>query len=255
VTAAYNDSGAAPPVLELMRAATSPAPGLTHSARTTRPTVRGAAAPPADRVPSGSPPTDDGQQPVEYFSYAELDNDVDRELLWRISSADREAFQQLYLRYHQRLSRFLIRVTRHHADVEDVINEALLIVWQRAGQFRDMARVSTWIFGIAYRCALKGIRRSAVQLTAISRMSEGGATFAEDAAQATEDRQLVELGLARLSLEHRLVVVLAYYMDYSCEEIAAIADCPANTVKTRLFYARRRLGAFLADAGVRCARS
>jgi RNA polymerase sigma-70 factor, ECF subfamily len=254
VTAAYNDSATAPPVLELMRATSSPAPGLAQPARGVRPAVS-SAAPAARRAPSGSPPAGDGHQPVESFSYAELDNDVDRELLWRISGSDRDAFEQLYLRYHQRLSRFLIRVTRRSADVEDVVNEALLIVWQRAGQFRDMARVSTWIFGIAYRCALKGIRRSTVQLKAISRMSEGGATFAEDAAQVTQDRQLVELGLARLSLEHRLVLVLAYYMDYSCEEIAAIAECPANTVKTRLFYARRRLGAFLADAGVHSATS
>ena len=187
-------------------------------------------------------------RPIEPLSYAELDDEVERALLRRISCGDREAFRQLYLRYHQRLSRFLFRVTRRAEDVEDIINDALLLVWQRAAQFRGASRVSTWIFGISYRCALKSIRRSAIPPTMAALLSHGGEQVTADSAREIEDWQLLDLGLARLPLEQRLVLVLAYCLDYSCEDIAAIVACPVNTVKTRMFHARRKLRSLLSEA-------
>ena len=80
-----------------------------------------------------------------------FDDDGDLDLVRRISRADRDAFHQLYLGYHKRLARFLVRLIRQYDDLEEIINDALLIVWQRAGDFRGASRVSTWIFGIAYR--------------------------------------------------------------------------------------------------------
>lgn len=177
-------------------------------------------------------------------------DDPDRDLLLRISRADREAFRRLYLAYHGRLTRFLARVTRNYGDVEEVINDTLLIVWQRAGDFRGASRVSTWIFGIAYRCALKYIRKSAARSRAAALEFQDGMAAVEDATRGTEERQLLELGLARLPPEQRLVLVLAYCMDHSCEEIAAIARCPINTVKSRMFYARQKLRTFLSAAAV-----
>ena len=190
---------------------------------------------------------DNVHHPIEPLRYADLDNDVDCELLRRISCADRDAFRQLYLRYQPRLTRFLGRVTHRHQDVEDAINDALLIVWQRAGEFRRLSRVSTWIFGISYRCALKAIRRSTIRAQFVALEAHEGTAVALDASQETEDRQLLDAGLARLPLEQRLVLVLAYYMDYSCDEIAAVVDCPVNTVKTRMFHARRKLRTFITD--------
>ena len=90
-------------------------------------------------------------------------DDDERLLLHRISYADRDAFERLFLDYHKRLVRFLCHVIRRYEDLEEVINDTFLIVWQRTGDFRGESRVSTWIFGIAYRCALKAIRRSAIR--------------------------------------------------------------------------------------------
>src|SRR5262249_25136152 len=84
----------------------------------------------------------------------------DHELLQRVSRGDRQAFEHLYITYHSRLVRFLVRFTRNRADLEEIINDALLIVWRQAGSFRGASRVSTWIFGIAYRCALHSLRRT-----------------------------------------------------------------------------------------------
>lgn len=80
---------------------------------------------------------------VETALQSRAANDVERELLQRISAGDRDAFRDLYLRYHRRLARFLTRLTHRYEDAEEVINDTLWIVWQRAGDFRDASRVST----------------------------------------------------------------------------------------------------------------
>jgi RNA polymerase sigma-70 factor (ECF subfamily) len=170
---------------------------------------------------------------------------VDRALLHRVTRADRDAFRELYMHYHGRLVRFLSRVTRDRGELEEIINDALLIVWQQAGSFRGASRVSTWIFGIAYRCALKSVRRSSARSRALLRAAHDGEAVVEDVASGAEDRQLLDHALSLLPPTQRLVLGLAYCMDYSCEEIAAIVECPVNTVKTRMFYARRKLRALL----------
>jgi RNA polymerase sigma-70 factor, ECF subfamily len=175
-------------------------------------------------------------------------DDADRELLRRISCADQDAFRELYLDYHGRLARFLSRVTRHHGDVEEIINDVLLIVWESAGDFRGASRVSSWIFGIAYRRALNCMRRSTARSRATTRAAEGVETCVEDATGRTADRQVLDLALSCLPPEQRLVVILAYRMDYSCEEIAAIVACPVNTVKSRMFHARRKLRMIISAA-------
>jgi RNA polymerase sigma-70 factor, ECF subfamily len=174
-------------------------------------------------------------------------DEAERALLRRISAGDRDAFRELYLRYHRRLARFLARLTRGREDAEEVINDTLWIVWQRAADFRGASRVSTWIMGIAYRRALKLIRRAATHARAMTLEQSDCDVATGDAHDATSNRQLVEQALQTLPLEQRLVLELTYYLDHSCEEIAEIMECPVNTVKTRMFHARRKLRSFLGE--------
>jgi RNA polymerase sigma-70 factor (ECF subfamily) len=174
-------------------------------------------------------------------------NDLERELLQRISRGDRDAFRDLYLRYHRRLARFLTRLTNRYEDAEEIINDTLWIVWQRAGDFRDASRVSTWIMGIAYRRALKMFRRAATHQRVMTLEIADADPSATDEIQAIEDRQFLERALAQLPLEQRLVLEFSYYLDHSCEEIGEIMECPVNTVKTRMFNARRKLRIILGD--------
>ena len=174
-------------------------------------------------------------------------NDLERELIQRISRGDRDAFRDLYLRYHRRLARFLTRLTRAREDAEEIINDTLWIVWQRAGDFRNASRVSTWIMGIAYRRALKLFRRAATHARVMTLEIAEGEPTASDALEAEFDRQLLERGLAQLPLEQRLVLEFTYYLDHSCDEIAEIMECPVNTVKTRMFNARRKLRTILGE--------
>ncbi len=176
-----------------------------------------------------------------------IGNDLDRELLQRVSAGDRNAFRDLYLRYHRRLARFLTRLTKRYEDAEEIINDTLLVVWQRAGEFRNASRVSTWITGIAYRRALNMIRRASTHERAMRLEIAEEEPSVSDNAQVLEQCQLLDFGLAQLPLEQRLVLEFTYYLDHSCEEIAEIMDCPVNTVKTRMFNARRKLRAILSD--------
>ena len=178
---------------------------------------------------------------------ARVGNDLERELIQRISRGDRDAFRDLYLRYHRRLARFLTRLTNRYEDAEEIINDTLWIVWQRAGDFRDASRVSTWIMGIAYRRALKMFRRAATHQRAMTLEIADTETAVADEIQALEERQYLERALAQLPLEQRLVLEFSYYMDHSCEEIGEIMECPVNTVKTRMFNARRKLRTILGE--------
>jgi RNA polymerase sigma-70 factor, ECF subfamily len=175
-------------------------------------------------------------------------NELERDLLRRISAGDRDAFRDLYLRYHRRLARFLTRLLHRYADAEEIINDTLWIVWQRAGEFRNASRVSTWIMGIAYRRALNMIRSATTHERVMTLQIADTEATVGDSAQELEQRQLLDAGLAQLPLEQRLVLEFTYYMDHSCEEIAEIMECPVNTVKTRMFNARRKLRTILAVA-------
>jgi RNA polymerase sigma-70 factor, ECF subfamily len=176
------------------------------------------------------------------------DDGRDSDLLSRISCGDRGAFEQLYFDYHNRLVKFLFRVIRRREDLEEVINDTFLIVWQHAGDFRGASRVSTWIFAIAYRRALKTIRISSARVRAAALEVWEGEAVVEDVVRETEDGQLLELGISRLPPEQRLLLVLAYCMDYSCEEIAAIVACSVSAVKSRMWLARRKLRAIISAA-------
>ena len=167
----------------------------------------------------------------------------ERELLRRTAEHDREAFESLYRAYHHRIARFLTRMTRRPELAEEIINDTMWIVWQRAGDFRGSSRVSTWVMGIAYRRALKAFRRASVQLVSVD-YEALDVEAPDDVSANAEGSQrvaLVSKALAELPLEQRLVIELTYFLGHSCAEIAEIVDCPVNTVKTRMFHARRKL--------------
>jgi RNA polymerase sigma-70 factor, ECF subfamily len=174
----------------------------------------------------------------------------DRALIERIAAADRAALKELYLLYHRRLARFLTRVTSRYDLAEEIINDTFWVVWQRAGDFRGASNVSTWIMGIAYRRGLKALKRaSLMQATPDDVATADGASH--EPWSGAERREWLNVALERLPSEQRLVLELAYHLGHSCEEIALIMKCPVNTVKTRMFHARKKLKVLLpALAGV-----
>jgi RNA polymerase sigma-70 factor (ECF subfamily) len=161
----------------------------------------------------------------------------ERELLRLVGRGDRAAFRELYIAYHRRLARFLARMTFHHELIEEVINDTMWTVWRKAAEFRGESRPSTWIVGIAYRRSLKALHTERAR-RAVS-VEEGGALVGTQSME--EEREWIERALAELPSEQRMVLELGYLLGHSCDEIAAIMQCPVNTVKTRMFHARAKM--------------
>lgn len=171
-------------------------------------------------------------------------------LMARIAAEQEEAFETLYRLYHPRLTRFLEGMMRRPSLVEEILDDTMLVVWRRAHTYDPTAKVSTWIFGIAYRQALKALRQvdAAVERQAAETLElvDGGQTGPDGAMQQQQLRLHLDRALAALSAEQRAVIQMTYYLGYACRDIAQIMDCPVDTVKTRMFYARRRLRTLLA---------
>lgn len=171
---------------------------------------------------------------------------VEVRLIGLIAKGDLSAFDNLYRGYFPRLTRFLDRMTRSAHLIEEVVNDTMLVVWQKAQTFDHTSKVSTWIFAIAYRKALKAIGAFDDPVDADSDDYTG---LSENQPEQEFGRQQLQAlmikALDELPAEQRHVVNLAYYhgMDYG--EIAEIMDCPVNTVKTRMFHARRRMKTIL----------
>src|SRR6202451_3999107 len=167
----------------------------------------------------------------------------DNDLLLAVEAGSRQALEELYLSYHRRLARFLSRFTPRYENVEEIINDTFMVVWQSAKDFRYASQVSTWIIGIAYRTALKSFRRQKNHSAARSLDDLPEQTI--DPTSDTEVQDWLKHGLTQLPMEQRLARELAYHMGQSLEEIAAITECPVGTVKARMFHAREKLRAYL----------
>ena len=168
-------------------------------------------------------------------------------LLQRISGGDRRAFEDLYRLYPPRLTRFLANLVRKPELVEEVVNDTLMAVWTRPDGFNGTSKLSTWIFAIAYRKALKARRRHDEPMEDKDAETRESADF--DPEQQVGHRQVHEAlrsAMSELSEDHRTVVDLTYFHEIGYREIAEIMACPVDTVKTRMFHARRCLKRALA---------
>jgi RNA polymerase sigma-70 factor (ECF subfamily) len=176
----------------------------------------------------------------------------DEVLIGRIANGDRLAMQVLFARHHVRVFRFVLRLVRHEASAEDLISEVFLDVWRQAGKFEGRAAVSTWLLAIARFKALSMLRRKPEQ-----ELDEETAEAIEDGADTPdvilakkEKSEVLRQCLTSLSAEHREIIDLVYYHEKSVEEVAEIVGIPEATVKTRMFYARKKLAELLKAQGI-----
>jgi RNA polymerase sigma-70 factor (ECF subfamily) len=171
----------------------------------------------------------------------------DNELLVAVAGGSREALGDLYLGHHRRLVRFLSRFTSSYENVEEIINDTFLVVWQSAKDFRFASQVSTWIISIAYRTLTKSLRSQKNHIDA-----QGWGEHTEPTADPTTNAEIqdwLRRGLSQLPVEQRLTLELAFHMGHSLHEIASITDCSVGTVKARMFHARAKLRQFLPALG------
>jgi len=167
-------------------------------------------------------------------------------LLERIVQGDTQAFETFYKLYYPRLSRFILRITHQPDHIEELIQETLLLVWEKPERFNHTCKISTWVFGIAYYKALKSMSKAARSNNDLD-IDEFSETMADPLAKMADNAETqdwLNRALESLPADQRAVIELTFYHGLSYQEIAKILDCPENTVKTRMFHARKKLQAF-----------
>jgi RNA polymerase sigma-70 factor (ECF subfamily) len=177
---------------------------------------------------------------------------ADELLIGRIARGDRLAMQVLFARHHVRVYRYVLRLTRDEAAAEDVISEVFLDVWRQASRFEGRSAVSTWLIAIARFKTLSLLRKRREDSLdeEVAESIEEPSDDPERAIEKQDKGEKLRQCLAALSAEHREIIDLVYYHEKSVEEVALIVGIPENTVKTRMFYARKKLGELCRLAGI-----
>jgi RNA polymerase sigma-70 factor (ECF subfamily) len=176
----------------------------------------------------------------------------DEVLIGRVAGGDRLAMQVLFARHHVKVYRFVLRLVRNESTAEDLISEVFLDVWRQAGKFEGRSAVSTWLLSIARFKALSALRRRTEEgldeetAAAIEDQSDDPEVTLAKKDKSTALRQCI----SKLSAEHREVIDLVYYHEKSVEEVAGIVGIPEATVKTRMFYARKKMSELLREQGI-----
>jgi RNA polymerase sigma-70 factor (ECF subfamily) len=180
------------------------------------------------------------------------DRNNDALLLRRIGQGDRDAFRQLFEELQRPLFCYLLKLLRERETTEEVLNETMLEVWRQAARFEGRSRATTWIFSIAHNLAVSRLRkRRELALDEEQAMEiEDQSPRADTRLENRDVSRLLERLLDRLSAEHREVLHLAYWQEFSILQIAEMLSVPPSTVKTRMFYARVRLKTLLKRHGI-----
>jgi RNA polymerase sigma-70 factor, ECF subfamily len=179
----------------------------------------------------------------------------DEILVERIAAGNKLAMQALFARHRTSVYRWLLRFVSNETLAEDLLSEVFLGVWRQAARFECRSSVSTWLLSIARHKALSA-RRHRTEAELDEKIEATVADPADDPEVALQEKNrdaLLRRALTRLSPEHRQVIDLVYYHEKSVDEVAQIIDVPPATVKTRMFYARKKLAELVnGDVEVPC---
>ena len=174
----------------------------------------------------------------------------DEILVERIAAGDKLAMQVLFARHRTNVYRWLLRFVGNETVADDLLSDVFLDVWQQAGRFKGRAAVTTWLLSIArYKALSARRRRTEAELDeTIETTVADSADNPEVALQRKGRNELVRAALMKLSPDHREIIDLVYYHEKSVEDCALILNIPAATVKTRMFYARKKLAELVQEA-------
>jgi RNA polymerase sigma-70 factor (ECF subfamily) len=173
---------------------------------------------------------------------------VDTDLIGRAQRGDEEAFASLAVAAGDRLHAVAHRILRDIDLAEDATQQALLTIWRDLPRLRDPARFDAWSYRLLVRACYAEGSRARRSVPNIRLLAADQPEVAEDLTSVV-DRDQLERGFRRLSIDHRAVVVLHHYLDLPLDEVADVLGVPAGTVRSRLHHAMRGLRAALeADA-------
>lgn len=181
-----------------------------------------------------------------------MNEDRDHDLLKRIATGDNAALRALFGRHSARVFRFILRIVNSEAIAEELTNEVFLEAWRHAGGYEGRSEVATWLLSIARNKAISLLRKRSD-----AALDEGVAEAIEDDADTPEidlakrgKAEIMRDCIARLSPAHREIIDLVYYHERSVAEASELLGIPENTVKTRMFHARKQLSVLFRRAGI-----
>lgn len=182
--------------------------------------------------------------------HAKEQHALERNLIAGTARGDEKAFEQLYKIYYNRLFQFIFHVTRRLNGIEEVINDVMYVVWEKASTYDQTCRPSTWILGIAYLKALKNSQQNWIKEERSEEFFDEQEYFPNNNVNwvaEIEANNWLEVAFDKLSMEQRAVVEMTYYQGLHYHEISEIMQCPENTIKTRMFHARKILAKLYDD--------
>ena len=172
----------------------------------------------------------------------------ERALLKAIAAGDEKALERLFASAQARIFRFLMRIVKNQAIAEELLNEVFLSVWQHARRYEGRSEPMTWILSIAHNKAVSALRKR-TEVVGIDDEVASDLPAEDDlpdvVAQKHDKSAQMRACMAELSVDHRTILDLVYYQEQSVAETAQILDIPESTVKTRMFYARKKLSELL----------
>ncbi len=180
-------------------------------------------------------------------------NESEAAILAAVAMGDQSAFEDLFHLYEKRLYQYVFTLVNDQTLAEDIVGETMVAIWRGAGTFSGISRISTWIFGIARHKSLDALRQSGRRQREVD--LDGAAELPTphdnpfDDLERKQVETLTKRALTALSPEHQEVLRLVFYEELPYEEIAALLAIPANTVKTRVFYAKQQLKKHLERLG------
>jgi RNA polymerase sigma-70 factor (ECF subfamily) len=176
----------------------------------------------------------------------------DEVLVHSIADGDKRAMQTLFARHNVKIFRFILRFVSDESIAEDLVSEVFLDVWRQADRFESRSQVSTWLMAIARNKALSILRKRSTD-----ELDDDVVEFIEDPAdnpevtmQTSQRNEILRKCLTQLSPAHREIIDLVYYHEKSIDDVSEIIGVPQNTVKTRMFYARKRIAELMAAEGI-----
>ena len=177
----------------------------------------------------------------------------ERALLKAIAAGDAKALERLFARAQTRIFRFLVRVVKNQAIAEELLNEVFLSVWQNAQRYEGRSEPMTWMLSIAHNKAISTLRKK-TEVLGVADEAVRNLVADDDtpdiAAQKHDKSAKIRACMAELSVDHRTILDLVYYQEQSVAEVAEVLGIPENTVKTRMFYARKKLSELLRERGI-----
>ena len=173
-------------------------------------------------------------------------------LIEQLRVGNLEVFEAMYKNYRPKLTSIIRGIVPNEQAVDEVFDDVMMVVWKKIKDFEGRSKLSTWVYGIAYRRALKERGKHKDEVTTDEMPEpEANTIEAEKPFEAIRVKTRIQAALSNLPADQGSVVRLAYFEGLNYRDIGMVLDCPEDTVKTRMFHARRKLkkalGGSLAD--------